>query len=239
MTGDALVIFTPSGRRGRFPTGTTVLDAARSLGVDIDSVCGGRGICGRCQVTQGLGEFAKHGITSAPAHLSAFADARGHLPRGEGPRRGPAPVLHRHGLRRRADRRPAGEPGPPPGGAQGPRRADLHRRPGRPPPLRRGDAARAGLADRRPRPACSRRSSASGQLTGLEADLAVIRALQPALEAGDYRVTVAVHEGRQVIGVWPGLHEIAPTASPSMSARRRSPATWPTWPTARSLPATA
>jgi len=43
-----LVIFTPSGRRGRMPSGTTVLDAARAVGVDIDSVCGGRGICGRC-----------------------------------------------------------------------------------------------------------------------------------------------------------------------------------------------
>ena len=73
MADDALVIFTPSGRRGRFELGTTVLDAARSLGVDIDSVCGGRGICGRCQVTQGLGEFPKHGITSEPDHLSAFA----------------------------------------------------------------------------------------------------------------------------------------------------------------------
>ena len=50
MTADPLVIFTPSGRRGRFAEGTTVLDAARKLGVDIDSVCGGRGICGRCQV---------------------------------------------------------------------------------------------------------------------------------------------------------------------------------------------
>ena len=74
MADDALVIFTPSGRRGRFPEGTTVLDAARSLGVDIDSVCGGRGICGRCQVTQGLGDFPKHGIVSEPAHLSPFAD---------------------------------------------------------------------------------------------------------------------------------------------------------------------
>ena len=73
MADDALVIFTPSGRRGRFAEGTTVLDAARSLGVDIDSVCGGRGICGRCQVTQGLGEFPKHGIVSEPGHLSAFA----------------------------------------------------------------------------------------------------------------------------------------------------------------------
>ena len=47
------------------------------------------------------------------------------------------------------------------------------------------------------------------QLTGLEADLQVIRALQPALEAGKYGVTVAVHGGRQVIAVWPGLHETA------------------------------
>ena len=48
---DALVVFTPSGKRGRFALGTPVLTAARQLGVDIDSVCGGRAICGRCQVT--------------------------------------------------------------------------------------------------------------------------------------------------------------------------------------------
>src|SRR5688572_19348299 len=70
-TVDVQVIFTPSGRRGRVTPGTTVLDAARALGVDIDSVCGGRGICGRCAVTPGFGSFAKHGITSAPDHLSA------------------------------------------------------------------------------------------------------------------------------------------------------------------------
>ena len=74
MTSPAepLVIFTPSGRRGRFPKETTVLDAARALGVDIDSVCGGRGICGRCQVEQSVGSFAKHGIESRPEHLSPF-----------------------------------------------------------------------------------------------------------------------------------------------------------------------
>ena len=53
---DALVVFMPSGRRGRFPHGTPLLQAARSLGVDIDSVCGGRGICGRCQVEVSEGE---------------------------------------------------------------------------------------------------------------------------------------------------------------------------------------
>ena len=70
MVAEPLVIFTPSGRRGHVPAGTTVLDAARSLGVDIDSVCGGRGLCGRCQVEQSTGAFPKHGITSAPEHLS-------------------------------------------------------------------------------------------------------------------------------------------------------------------------
>jgi len=35
-----LVVFTPSGRRGHVAEGTTVLDAARRLGVDLDSVCG-------------------------------------------------------------------------------------------------------------------------------------------------------------------------------------------------------
>ena len=67
---DHLVVFTPSGRRGDVSPGTTVLDAARRLGVDIDSVCGGRGICGRCQVEPMFGEFAKHGITADASHLS-------------------------------------------------------------------------------------------------------------------------------------------------------------------------
>ena len=63
VSDDALVVFTPSGRRARFERGTTVLDAARRLGVDLDSVCGGRGICGRCQVSVSEGEHAKHGIS--------------------------------------------------------------------------------------------------------------------------------------------------------------------------------
>ncbi|MGZ8687926.1 MAG: 2Fe-2S iron-sulfur cluster-binding protein, partial [Gaiellaceae bacterium] len=58
------MVFTPSGRRGRFADGTTVLEAARRLGVDVDSVCGGRGFCGRCQVEVSEGEHAKHGIVS-------------------------------------------------------------------------------------------------------------------------------------------------------------------------------
>jgi uncharacterized 2Fe-2S/4Fe-4S cluster protein (DUF4445 family) len=44
------VDFEPVGRRGPCPPGATLLDAARSLGVDLASVCGGVGTCGRCKV---------------------------------------------------------------------------------------------------------------------------------------------------------------------------------------------
>ncbi|OUD11069.1 drug:proton antiporter [Marivivens niveibacter] len=70
MTTDPLVIFTPSGKRGHFPVGTPVLTAARKLGVDLDSVCGGRGICSKCQITPSYGEFAKHGVTVADDAIS-------------------------------------------------------------------------------------------------------------------------------------------------------------------------
>ncbi|MEL6586932.1 MAG: 2Fe-2S iron-sulfur cluster-binding protein, partial [Pseudomonadota bacterium] len=69
---DPTVIFMPSGKRGQFPAGTPVLTAARQLGVDLDSVCGGRGICSKCQVQPGDGSFAKHGLTVARDALSPF-----------------------------------------------------------------------------------------------------------------------------------------------------------------------
>ena len=69
----ALVLFMPSGKRGRFAIGTPLLSAARSLGVYVESVCGGRGICGRCQVEPAFGAFAKHQVTSAPGNVSAIS----------------------------------------------------------------------------------------------------------------------------------------------------------------------
>jgi len=71
---DRRVVFTPSGLDGVVPDGVTVLDAARQMGVDIDSVCGGRGICGRCQITPSNGVFAKWGITATETSLSGLAE---------------------------------------------------------------------------------------------------------------------------------------------------------------------
>jgi uncharacterized 2Fe-2S/4Fe-4S cluster protein (DUF4445 family) len=208
MTADPLVIFTPSGRRGRFADGTTVLDAARRLGVDIDSVCGGRGICGRCQVEQSVGEFAKHGITSAPDHLTPLgpveAEYRELKGLADGRRLGcvahvqgdvvidvPAESqVYRQIVRKGLDIR------------------DFHLDPVirlhyvevEPPQLASpsGDLYRLQVALQK-----------EWDLRDLEADLQVIRSLQPALEAGKWAVTVAVHGGRTITAVWPGLHETA------------------------------
>jgi uncharacterized 2Fe-2S/4Fe-4S cluster protein (DUF4445 family) len=68
------VVFTPSGLTGSVEAGTTVLDAARRLGADLDTVCGGRGICGRCQVVAGVGSFAKWGIDVSADALSPPAE---------------------------------------------------------------------------------------------------------------------------------------------------------------------
>ncbi|MDX1413294.1 MAG: ASKHA domain-containing protein [Candidatus Promineifilaceae bacterium] len=64
------VIFMPSGRRGRVTKGTAVLDAARQLGVEIESICGGRLTCNKCRVQIEDGKFSKHKITSDKTHLS-------------------------------------------------------------------------------------------------------------------------------------------------------------------------
>ena len=113
----ARVLFTPSGRQGEFEEGTTILDAARELGVDLDSICGGRGICGRCQVRLG----SSKAIPLDPSRVSAPGPTelnyRGKRPLEEGQRLGcatrilddvvidvpPTSRVHRQIVRKRAE----------------------------------------------------------------------------------------------------------------------------------------
>lgn len=207
-SAERLVIFTPSGRRGRFARGTTLLDAARSLGVDIDSVCGGRGICGRCQVTPADGQFQKHGITSSPSNVA---------------RPGGAESDYRDRIGLKADRRLSCL-----AHLEGdvlvdvPPESQVHRQ-----VVRKGVPVRDFVIDpvvrlhyvevappvlASPSGELARLHEALGRewsLRDLETDLEVIRALQPALASGNYRVTVAVHDGRRITGIWPGLHDRA------------------------------
>ena len=71
---EARVVFTPSGKSGYFPVDTPLLKAAQALGVDIDSVCGGRGLCGRCQIQQAIGNFPKQKINSKSGNISVVSD---------------------------------------------------------------------------------------------------------------------------------------------------------------------
>jgi uncharacterized 2Fe-2S/4Fe-4S cluster protein (DUF4445 family) len=64
------VIFQPAGRQGLILAGTTLLEAARQLGVEIESICGGRQTCAKCQVRIEEGSFARYGIESAAAHVT-------------------------------------------------------------------------------------------------------------------------------------------------------------------------
>ena len=75
VTGDSYqIIFMPSGRRGTSQNGESLLDAARRMGVEIESICGGRLTCAKCKVRIEDGAFPKHGIHSAPEHVTSPSD---------------------------------------------------------------------------------------------------------------------------------------------------------------------
>ncbi len=208
MTTDSLIVFMPSGRRGRFPIGTPVLQAARSLGVDIDSVCGGRGICGRCQVEVSEGQFAKLGLTSRSEHLSAFGEVEKRYAERRGLKSGrrlscssllqgdividvpPDSQVHKQVVRKRPEMR-AIELDPV---------VRLHYVEVIQPDMHdpSGDLRRLEQA-----------LEAQWGLSGLDTDLRVIQGLQEALRRGEWTVTVAVHLGRQITAVWPGFHDKA------------------------------
>ena len=71
-----IVRFEPSGVRTEIEAGHTILEAATAAGVEIESVCGGRGTCSKCKVV------APHGLAAPTAHerhgLSADELARGY-----------------------------------------------------------------------------------------------------------------------------------------------------------------
>ncbi|MEW6717947.1 MAG: ASKHA domain-containing protein [Chloroflexota bacterium] len=78
-----LVIFMPSGLRGRIPAGTTLLDAARQVGVEIESICGGQLTCGKCKIRIETGTFPKHGIRSEERHVSPTSPEEAELLKAE------------------------------------------------------------------------------------------------------------------------------------------------------------
>ncbi|MBV0912038.1 ASKHA domain-containing protein [Anianabacter salinae] len=213
MTQDPLVIFTPSGKRGRFAVGTPVLTAARQLGVDLDSVCGGRGICSKCQVSPGYGDFSKHGVTVQPGALSDVNAVEERYDRVRGLKPGrrlgcqatvqgdvvidvpPESQVHKQVVRKAASARvmtmdPATrlyyvEVDEP----------DMHSPTGDLERLKRALADQHGI-----------------EVDRLRCDLPVLSKLQPALRKGKWTVTAALHKGHadaheRILDLWPGYWE--------------------------------
>ena len=211
MSQDPLVVFTPSGKRGHFPKGTPVLTAARQLGVDLDSVCGGRGICSKCQITPSYGEFPKHGVTAVDGALSdwnaveqRYDDKRG-LAKGrrlgcqakiEGDIVIDVPAesqVHKQVVRKAAsDRVIAMDPATKLYFVEV-AEPDMHEPSGDLERLNEALKSQWGLED-------------------VSADLRVMRKLQPALRKGKWQITAAVFQDHKagkgrILEVWPGLHE--------------------------------
>ncbi|MEM1232949.1 MAG: ASKHA domain-containing protein [Pseudomonadota bacterium] len=211
MPSDPLVVFTPSGKRGRFPVGTPILTAARQLGVDLDSVCGGRGICAKCQVQPMAGEFPKHGVTVSEDAMSPwnlveerFKQKRGMI---DGRRLGcqvtvqgdvvvdiPADSqVHKQVVRKRAEVR------------------DITLNPAA--RLYYVDVAEPDMHD--PSGDLERVQAALKAQWGLEqvvADLHILQVLQPTLRKGGWKVTCAIHLGDaenapRIMQVWPGFYD--------------------------------
>ena len=204
------IVFTPSGRQGQVPKGTTVLQAARSLGVDIDSVCGGRAMCGRCQVNIGEGDFAKHGIQSSQDSVTERSKVEDRYAEKRGLQDGrrlscqaclksdvvidvPAESqVHDQVIRKAADDRVIEVDAPTRLCFIEVREPDMHEPSG---DLRRVVEA---LNDQWP-------DRVDGEIT---ADLHVMRSLQTTLRKGKWQITVALRGGNRIIGVWPGLKEM-------------------------------
>ncbi|MBL8574046.1 MAG: DUF4445 domain-containing protein, partial [Hyphomicrobiaceae bacterium] len=194
-------------KRLKVAEGTSVLAAARKAGVDLDSVCGGRGICGRCQIEVGEGQFAKLGIESATDHVSGwnaveqrYVDKRGALAAGR--RLGcqanvcgdlvvdvpPEAQVHRQVVRKRAEARPiAIDPV-----------VTLHYVEVREPDMHDPSSDFTRIQEA---------LAAQWGIDAATAPLAVLRNVQKTLRAGDWKVTVALRHGRDVVAIYPGLRE--------------------------------
>ncbi|NDJ85689.1 MAG: DUF4445 domain-containing protein [Chloroflexi bacterium] len=69
------LVLMPSGRQGDVAEGANLLAAARQLGVELEAICGGRGVCGKCQVERVSGEFPRNSITVTTEALSPPSEA--------------------------------------------------------------------------------------------------------------------------------------------------------------------
>jgi len=72
------IVFQPIGKRAEVSAGSTVLEAARGSGVNLSSICGGEGHCGKCRVIIRSGNE----LLSPPSELERRVFSEGDLSNG-------------------------------------------------------------------------------------------------------------------------------------------------------------
>jgi len=202
------VVFTPSGIRGEVEAGTDILSAARDLGADVASICGGNGLCTRCKVKLSVGSFPKHQITSEADHLSPVLETE---------RKQIDEASLNEGYRLSCQAKIQGDIV-----IDVPAESQTHKQ------VIRKEATVINIENK---PAVKlftvyveepELDSPTGDLerlkesiefeaglTNLSIETSILRQLQPALRKGKWTVTVAVHDGKRIIGIWPGKQETA------------------------------
>jgi uncharacterized 2Fe-2S/4Fe-4S cluster protein (DUF4445 family) len=185
--------------------GTNLLRAAQELGVELESICGGKQTCLKCQVIVEEGHFQKLGLTSAAEHLTPLTQREqecvqeGRLP---GRRLACAAevtgdllitVPEESQARKQVIAKAASD-----------RIIEID------PAVRLVyvEVAAADMSD--PRGDWERLAQALAQqwgLVGLSIDPKVLLYLQDALREGDHKVTVAVWQDCEVLRVQPGYAE--------------------------------
>ncbi len=204
MEEEVSVLFMPSGLRGQVPVGTSVLQAAQRLGVDLESICGGQGKCRKCQVLPQEGEFAKHGIISRADHLSPLTETE----------------LHHQSRKRLKGGRRLGCNARILGDlvVDVPEESQQHKQHIAKavtaydiqvlPALRLYTVTlpepdmHAPISDKR---RLQQALASEHELPIMDCDLSQLRLLQPALARAGRQITVAVYQFQQIIAVWPGV----------------------------------
>ncbi len=198
-----LVIFQPSGRRGHVEAGKNLLEVSRELGVDIESICGGKKTCGKCKVRVQQGFFERHGIESRVDHLNPITEEERKLLTSDEIDKGyrlacAAQVLGDLLLYVPEESR---------GGKQVVRKEVTLRKISLNPAIKTYTLTlqKPSLAD----PLSDYERLIEGlashhQLRGLHAGRAVLARLPHALRQGDWKVTAAVWMGKEILSVVPG-----------------------------------
>jgi uncharacterized 2Fe-2S/4Fe-4S cluster protein (DUF4445 family) len=185
-----------------------LLEAARQLGVDVDSICGGRQTCGKCKVIVESGDFAKYAITSSPNHLTpADATEQDYFAR--------HPKQYSEGARLACTACITGDVlvTVPPESTQ---RKQIVRKSATERAIEIDPILRQVFVEVEPHQLGARDGDwerlqkalkREWQLDGLRIDLLALRQLTPALKAGKHKVTVTVWNETEVVDVKPGYHE--------------------------------